>query len=138
MKVVGETSVSIGKPVIRCVFGSCTKGVAMEISGYWEKNARVISVSGPIDPSEWMVLNAAFLAAQIAQRHHIVLNLSQLTSSEPWLIAKLFLAYIQLRQQGIRLSLVNPQPFIRKKFEPTNIPALVDYFSTEQEALKAA
>ena len=112
-------------------------------SGYgnfWllEKNARVISVSGPIDPSEWMVLNAAFLAAQIAQRHHIVLNLSQLTSSEPWLIAKLFLAYIQLRQQGIRLSLVNPQPFIRKKFEPTNIPALVDYFSTEQEALKAA
>ena len=110
----------------------------MEISGYWEKNARVISIWGTIDQSEWAVLNAAFLAAQIAQRRHIVLNLSQLHSTEPWFIAKLFLAYLQLRQQGIRLSLVNPQPFIRKKFEPTSIPALVDYFSSEQDALKAA
>ncbi len=110
----------------------------MEISGYWEKNARVISISGPIDQSEWMVLHAAFLAAQIAQRRHIVLNLGQLTSAEPWVIVKLFLAYLQLRQQGIRLSLVNPQPFLCKKLEPTNIPAFVDYFSSEQEALKAA
>ena len=110
----------------------------MEISGYWEKNARVISISGTIDPSEWMVLNAAFLAAQIAQRRHIVLNLTQLNSTEPWVIVKLFLAYLQLRQQGIRLSLVNPQPFIRKKLVPTNIPTFVDYFSSEQEALKAA
>ncbi|MDA0738662.1 MAG: STAS domain-containing protein [Nitrospirae bacterium] len=110
----------------------------MEISGYWEKNARVIMVSGAIDESEWMVLKAAFLAAQIAQRRHIVLNLTQMNSTEPWIIGKLFMAYLQLRQQGIRLSLVNPQPFIRKKLEPTNIPALVDYFSSEQEALKAA
>jgi anti-anti-sigma regulatory factor len=110
----------------------------MELSGYWEKDARVISLSGAIDPSEWMVLEAAFLAAQVAQRRHIVLNLSQMVGTEPWIIVKLFFSYIQLRQQGIRLSLVNPQPFIRKKLEPTNIPAFVDYFSSEQDALKAA
>ena len=110
----------------------------MEISGYWEKDARVISLSGPIDPLEWVVLNAAFLAAQVAQRRHIVLNLSKLECAEPWLIVKLFMSYLQLRQQGIRLSLVNPQPFMRKKLEPTNIPAFVDYFASDQDALKAA
>lgn len=110
----------------------------MEISGYWEKNARVISISGPIEPSDWIVLNAAVLAAQIAQRRHIILNLSQMNNPEPWVIVKLFMTYLQLRQQGIRLSLVNPQPFMRKKLEPTNIPAFVDYFSSEQEALMAA
>ncbi len=110
----------------------------MEISGYWEKNARVIMVSGPIDQSEWMVLKAAFLSAQIAQRRHIVLNLSHMNSTEPWVIDKLFMTYLRLREQGIRLSLVNPQPFIRKKLETTNIPAFVDYFSSEQAALKAA
>ena len=110
----------------------------MEISGYWEKDARVITVSGRIDLSEWAVLNAAFLAAQIAQRRHIVLNLAQLEEAEPWILVKLFLSYLQLRQQGIRLSLVNPQPKLRKKLEPTNIPAFVDYFSSDQEALRAA
>lgn len=131
-------SVYMRKPVIRELFVSFGKGSPMEISGYWEKNARVISISGTIDPAEWMVLNAAFLAAQIAKRRHIVLNLTQLNSREPWVIVKLFLAYLQLRQQGIRLSLVNPQPFIRKKLERTNIPTFVDYFSSEIEALKAA
>ena len=110
----------------------------MEISGYWEKDARVISISGSMEPSEWIVLNSAILAAQIAQRQHIVLNLSKMEGAEPWIIVKLFIAYLQLRQQGIRLSLVNPKPVIRKKLEPTNIPALVDYFSSDQEALRAA
>lgn len=110
----------------------------MEISGYWEKDARVIALEGSIDPSEWTILSAAFLAAQIAQRRHIVLNLSRLDSAEPWIIVKLFLTYLQLRQQGIRLSLVSPQPYMRKKLEPTNIPAFVDYFSSDQDALKAA
>lgn len=110
----------------------------MEISSYWEKDARVISLTGSIDPSEWMVLNAAFLAAQIAQRRHIVLNLSKMDGAEPWVIVKLFMTYLRLRQEGIRLSLVNPQPFMRKKLEPTNIPAFVDYFLSDQEALKAA
>ncbi len=110
----------------------------MEISGYWEKDARVIALSGSIDPSEWVVLHAAFLAAQIAQRRHIVLNLSKMDGAEPWIIVKLFVSYLQLRQQGVRLSLVNPQPFMRRKLEPTNIPAFVDYFSSDQEALRAA
>jgi len=82
----------------------------MEISGYWEKDARVIAVSGSIDPSEWVVLTAAFLAAQIAHRRHIVLNLSKMDGAEPWVVVKLFTSYLQLRQQGIRLSLVNPHP----------------------------
>jgi len=110
----------------------------MEISGYWEKDARVISVSGRIDPSEWPIMQAALLAAQIAHRRHIILNLSQLEEPGAWVLVKLFLAYIQLRQQGIRLSLVNPQPQFRRILEPTNIPAFVDYYSSDQEALKAA
>ncbi len=110
----------------------------MEISGYWEKDARVIAVSGSIDPSEWVVLTAAFLAAQIAHRRHIVLNLSKMDGAEPWVVVKLFTSYLQLRQQGIRLSLVTPQPFLRRKLEPTNIPAFVDYFSSDLEALRAA
>jgi len=131
-------SVFKGKPGNRCLFVLVEMENLMEISGYWEKNARVISIFGSIDQSEWMVLNAAFLAAHIAQRRHIVLNLTQMNSTEPWVIDKLFMAYLHLRQQGIRLSLVNPQPFIRKKLEPTNIPTFVDYFSSEQEALRAA
>ncbi len=110
----------------------------MEISGYWEKDARVISLAGSIDLSEWVVLSAAFLAAQVAQRRHIVLNVGKLNRVEPWFIVKLFMTYLQLRERGIRLSLVNPQPFMRKKLEPTNIPAFVDYFTSDQEALKAA
>ena len=110
----------------------------MEILGYWEKDARVISVSGKIEQTEWPVLQAAFLAAQIAQRRHIVLNVAQMDAPEPWFLVKLFLAYLQLRQQGIRLSLVNPHPLLRKKLEPTSIPAFVDYFASDQEALRAA
>ncbi len=60
----------------------------MEISGYWEKDARVISLAGSIDPSEWVVLNAAFLAAQMAQRRHIVLNLSKVEGAESWVTVK--------------------------------------------------
>ena len=110
----------------------------MELTGYWEKNARVIILEGACDQSEWVVLEAAIVAAQIGQRHHIVLNLSAVTLIEPWIIGKLFWKYLQLRDQGVRLSLVNPPLGIRNKLERTNIPALVDYYTSDADALVAA
>lgn len=109
----------------------------MYISSYWEKDARVLSLAGQFEVEEWVVLEAALLAAQIGQRRHIVLNLGQVTCSDRRILGKLFFAYLRLRQQGIRLSLVNPQAWIRETFERTNIPALVDYYSSDHDAVMA-
>ena len=110
----------------------------MEISGYWEQDAKVITLTGSCEPSDWVVLEAAFVGAQIAQRKHIVLNLGAVTFSDHWILAKLFLKYVQLRRLGVRLSLVNPPKLIREKFVRTSIPSLVDYYATDQDAILAA
>ena len=109
----------------------------MQLTSYWEKDARVISLAGQFKMEEWVVLEAALLAAQLGQRKHVVLNLGQVSCSDRRVLAKLFFAYLRLRQQGIRLSLVNPQEWIRDVFERTNIPALVDYYGSDDEALGA-
>ena len=40
----------------------------MELSGRWEKNARVLTLSGEFKKSEWILLEAAILSAQIGRR----------------------------------------------------------------------
>ena len=107
----------------------------MHLTSYWEKNARVIKLTGQFEVGEWVVLEAALLTAQIGQRRHIILNLGKVSCSDRRVLGRLFFAYLRLKQQGVRLSIVNPQGWVRGVFERTNIPTFVDFYGSDHEAL---
>jgi anti-anti-sigma regulatory factor len=110
----------------------------MELSGRWEKNARVLTLSGEFQKTEWVLLEAAILSAQIAGRSRIILNIEQVSFPDRAVWAKLLFLCLQYHRKGIRLTFVTPQQWIRQRFERTTVARLADYYSSEQEALLAA
>ncbi len=88
----------------------------MFVSGRWEKDARVINLSRPFNQSEWVVLEAAMLAAQIAQRRRIVLNFAEISSSDRSIIGQFLLTAHRIKPEGVQLSVVLPKPLVRENF----------------------
>ena len=110
----------------------------MELSGRWIKNARVLTLSGEFKKSEWILLEAAILSAQIGGRSRIILNIEHVSFPDRTVWAKLLFLCLQYHRKGIRLTFVTPHEWIRHRFERTRVAQLADYFSSEQEALLAA
>ncbi len=109
----------------------------MFVSGRWEKDARLINLSRPFNQSEWVVLEAAMLAAQIAQRRRIVLNFAEISSSDRSIIGQFLLTAHLIKPDGVQLSVVLPKPLVRENLSSINgSSSLAIYHSEEEKGLK--
>ena len=110
----------------------------MLLSERWEKDSKVIILSGRFDKSARVGLETAIAQAEEALCHHIILDLANVSSIDSAGIGKLFLAYHHLHRKGIQLSLMNPRPVVEKILNLVKLSTVMPICKSHEEVFTAA
>ena len=104
----------------------------------WEKDAKVIILSGRFDKSARVGLETAIAQAEEARCHHIILDLANVSSIDSAGIGKLFLTYRHLQRKSIQLSLLDPRPVVQEILNLVELSKVLAIHKTDQDVLTAA
>jgi anti-anti-sigma factor len=95
----------------------------------------VLALSGPLDQQATLGLNIFILGAKDLRCHHIILDLSNVTSIDSFALDQLFLWHHQIKDQELHFSMVNPSPSLRETLNQAHISDHVPIFGSQEDAI---
>lgn len=110
----------------------------LTVKEHFQRNTKVLELSGRFDYHSKLGLEAAILGAQEIGCEQVILNFSNITWIDSVGLGQLFLWYHRMRPNRIRLSIVSPQAAVRQLLECSNLPDVVPIYHTEEEAILAS
>ena len=96
----------------------------------------VLALTGPLDQQATLGLETFILRAKDLRCHHIILDLSAITSIGSFALDQLFRWHHQMKPQGLHFSMVSPSPSVRGMLTQAPISDLVPIFNSQVEAIK--
>ncbi len=96
----------------------------------------VLALSGSLDQQATLGLETFILGAKDLRCHHIILDLSSVTSIGSFALDQLFRWHNQMKSHDLHFSLVNPSPSLRESLNQAHISDLVPIFGSQKEAIK--
>jgi len=92
----------------------------MQIASRYLKDAKVFTLKGLFDDHAKSEFDLAITCAEEIRCYHIILNLAKVSKIDSAGLGRIILCMQKLRNQGIRLTLLNPAPHVRRLLEPKN------------------
>ncbi len=89
------------------------------------RKATVITPSGRFDLLARREFEKALIQAQEMGCSHVILDLEQVSYIDNGGLGKIVLAFYQLKERGIPLTLAGPQPKVRRHFERQGLSGIV-------------
>jgi len=96
----------------------------------------VLALTGPLDKQATLSLEAFIQAAKDLRCHHIILDLSAITSIGSFALDQLGRWHHQMKPQDLHFSIVNPSPSVRETLTQAHLSDLVPIFASQEEAVK--
>ncbi len=109
----------------------------MELTEQKNGTATVLGIGGRFDFSARREFKEAMDRQQQAGCRHVILNLEKVSFVDSSALGLLVVAHQNLKLKEGRISLVNPQSYVRQILDLANVPRMIPVFSTIEEACSA-
>ncbi len=110
----------------------------MQIASRYLKDAKVLTLKGWFDYHAKSEFDLAITCAEEIRCHHIILNLGEMSGIDSAGLGRIILCMQKLRNQGIRMTILNPAPHIRELLELFGFSSSLPICHSEEEALTLA
>ncbi len=109
----------------------------MELTEHQQGTATVLDINGRFDFGARREFKEAMDRLQQAGCRHVILNLEKVSFVDSSALGLLVVAHQNLKLKEGRISLVNPQSYVRQILDLANVPRMIPMFSTIEEACAA-
>jgi len=106
----------------------------MELTEHQQGTATVLDINGRFDFAARREFKEAMDRQQQAGCRHVILNLEKVSFVDSSALGLLVVAHQNLKLKEGRISLVNPQSYVRQILDLANVPRMIPVFSTIEEA----
>lgn len=114
-----------------------TSGVMMHVAERMQDTTLVLMISGRVTVYSRKVFQAMVKAARFSGAKHIIFNMQGVTFMDSIALGGLVLAYLNLNEHHIAMSVVEPQQPVKTLLEDANFPDLIPTYPTEETAFQA-
>jgi stage II sporulation protein AA (anti-sigma F factor antagonist) len=112
-------------------------GVEMHVSERMQDKTLVLMISGRVTVYSRKVFQGMVKAARFSGAKHIIFNMQGVTFMDSIALGGLVLAYLNLNENDVVMSVVEPQQPVKTLFEDANFPDLIPTYPTEETAFQA-
>lgn len=102
-----------------------------------QSGATVLNLSGRFDFSARKTFTNALSKAEEGSVTHLVLNFERVPFVDSAALGLLALTQQNLKLKNGRLSIINPQEYVKRIFELANLPKFIPIFPNTQEAVQS-
>jgi len=106
----------------------------MEIQESQQGTATVLEITGRFDFGARREFKEIMERIQQAGCRHVVINMAGVSFVDSSALGLLVVAHQNLKLKEGRISLVNPQSYVRQILDLANVPRMIPVFSTIEEA----
>ncbi len=106
----------------------------MKLTEHQHGSATVLDINGRFDFAARREFKEAMDRLQQAGCRHVVLNIEQVSFVDSSALGLLVVAHQNLKLKEGRISLVNPQSYVRQILDLANVPRMIPVYSTIEEA----
>ena len=96
----------------------------------------ILVLTGPLDQQATLGLETFIFGAKDLKCHHIILDLSGITSIGSFALGQLVRWHHQMKPQDLHFSMVNPSSSLQETLHQAHISDLVPIFASQEEAIK--
>ncbi|HNP30476.1 MAG TPA: STAS domain-containing protein [Nitrospirales bacterium] len=114
-----------------------TFGDDMHVTERMQDTTLVLMISGRVTVYSRKVFQGMVRAASFSGAKHIIFNMQGVTYMDTVALGVLGLAYLDLNQHHVAMSVVEPRQPVKSLFENANFSELIPTYPTEETALKA-
>ena len=102
-----------------------------------QDDALVLMISGRVTFYSRKVFQAIVNNARLSGAKHIMFNIQGVTFMDSAALGGLGLAYLNLQEYDLAMSLIGPQQSIKTLLDEANFPALIPTYPSEASAFQA-
>ena len=102
-----------------------------------QDGAMVLNISGRFEFAGRKIFTEALNKVQEEPVTHVIMNLQQVPFVDSSALGLLALAQQNLKLKNARLSIVNPQEYVKKVLELANFPKVIPMFPSVQDAIRS-
>ncbi len=110
----------------------------MHVAERLQDQTLVLMISGRVTFYSRKVFQAIVNNARLSGAKHIVFNIQCVTFMDSIALGGLALAYLNLKEANVAMSLVAPQDPVKTMLDEANFPLLIPTYETEELALQAS
>ncbi len=114
-----------------------TPGVEMHVAERMQDTTLVLMISGRVTVYSRKVFQGMVKSARFSGARHIIFNMQGVTFMDTIGLGGLVLAYLDLHDHHMVMSVVEPQQPVKTLLEDANFPELIPTYPTEETALQA-
>lgn len=114
-----------------------TSGVEMQVAERMQNTTLVLMISGRVTVYSRKVFQGMVKAARFSGAKHIIFNMQGVTFMDSIGLGGLVLAYLDLNDNHMAMSVVEPQQPVKTLLEDANFPDLIPTYPTEETAFQA-
>ena len=112
-------------------------GVIMHVAERIQNETLVLMISGRVTFYSRKVLQAIVNSARLSGAKHIMFNIQGVTFMDSAALGGLVLAYLNLKECDLAMSLVGAQQPIKTLLDEANFPTLIPTFPSEESAFQS-
>jgi anti-anti-sigma factor len=112
-------------------------GVVMYVAERIQDETLVLMISGRVTFYSRKVFQGLVKTARFSGAKHIIFNMQGVTFMDSTALGSLVLAYLNLNEGNVAMSLVEPKPPVKALLEDANFPSLIPTYPTEEIAFQA-
>jgi anti-anti-sigma factor len=112
-------------------------GVVMNVSERIQNETLVLMISGRVTCYSRKVFQGIVKTARFSGAKHIIFNMQEVTFMDSAALGGLVLAYLNLNEGDMDMSLVEPKHPVKSLLEDANFPSLIPTYPTEEIAFQA-
>jgi len=109
----------------------------MHVAERIQNETLVLMISGRVTFYSRKVFQALVKTARFSGAKHIIFNMQEVTFMDSSALGGLVLAYLNLNEADVAMSLVEPKQPVKTLLEEVNFPSLIPTYPTEEVAFQA-
>ena len=110
----------------------------MLVTTRWDKENRILLLSGRFDKSARVPVETALAAGEGYPCKQVILDFSKVSSMDSAGIGKLLLLYHSLRKKGAALTVMNPRPSVEELLHLVNLATVIPIVQHKTEIRSVA
>ncbi len=109
----------------------------MTVTQETQDGAAVLNISGRFEFTGRKIFTDSLKKAQEGPVTHVILNFQHVSFVDSAALGLLALAYQNLKLKHARISIANPQDYVKRVFELANLPKYIPMFPSIEEAAQS-
>ena len=114
-----------------------TFGVIMHVAERIQDETLILMISGRVTCYSRKVFQAIVKTARFSGAKHIIFNMQGVTFMDSAALGGLVLAYLNLNECDVAMSVVEPEQPVKTLLDAANFPSLIPTYPTEETAFQA-